>query len=487
MLAGLIAFASSSCKKVLEPELEYAVDGTRLSTITDFERVLNGAYGGMRSGNYYNFMYLNGADVSTDNLVETSASLGNNRTLAQWQFNTGTGEIASAWIGPYSVINQANSVLDNIENLVEQTPGEKNRIKGQALAIRALGHFDLMRYFAASYERNSSELGVVIKLRSEADFPARVTVKESYDQIYKDLTEAEELLGSIDKAINAGSRRIRMDINAVRALRARVSLYAGDWQDAKDYATKVIDNSGIALSNIGVYGAALTSNAIQEPTSFQAVWFDDFNNSAETIFAVAFNVGQGGPGFFPNDGLNAFTVSEDWKGLFGSSPTNDVRYNITYDPSASPSTESYLKYSGRYDASTVSIPRNGNVDVKVFRMAEMYLIRAEANFNLGLDAEARDDVRTLRGNRIQGYNPASDNVVDILGEIQLERRKELVGEGHRWFDARRYQLGFDREVTGDCTSTAPECVLPAGDKRFILPIPLGEMDANSNMVQNPGW
>lgn len=488
LVAAVTALSAGGCKKVLEPELKYAIEASRLVTIQDFDRVLNGAYAAMRSTGYYAFGYSGGGDIPTDNMVETTASLGNNRPLSQWYYNTPSDVVSRVWIAPYSAINQANAVLDNIDNLKETVSGQKNRIKGQALAVRALGHFDLIRFFAASYDRNSDALGIAIKLKSEATYPPRNTVKECYDQIYQDLTEAERLLQEIDQPIN-GTRKIRMDLHAVRALRARVSLYAKDWADAKKYADLVINQSGVTLAGITA-GVTLTGSSITNTTTFQSVWFNDLNTATEVIFAVAFNVGQGLPGFFPNDGMNAYTVSEDWKNLFGGSPTNDVRYNVTYDPSAIPSTNSYRKFTGRFNGT--SLPRDGNVDVKVFRMAEMYLIRAEANFNLGNDADARADIKTLRQNRISGYNPITDNVVDILENIQIERRKELVGEGHRWFDAKRYGLGFDRGTTpgsGDCPNTAPDCSLPAGDYRFIFPIPQSELLANPAMKaqQNPGW
>lgn len=489
-LTGLIVLATGACKKVLEPELKYAIEASRLSTITDFERVLNGAYATMRGVGYYSFGYTGGGDVGTDNMIETTASLGNNRPLAQWYYNPGSGVVARVWNSPYSTINQANAVLDNIDNLKETIPGQKNRIRGQALALRALAHFDLMRFFAASYDRNSDALGVAIKLKSEATFPPRNTVKECYDQIYKDLTEAEELLQNIDVAINSGSRKTRLDIHGVRAIRARVSLYAKEWADAQKYADLVITNSGINLGDISLSGVGLTTSSINNTTSFQSVWFNDLNTVAEVIFAVAFNTGQGAPGFFPNDGMDAFTVSNDWLSLFGSNPTNDVRYNVTYNPSASPATRSYLKFTGRFTGS--SLPRDGIVDVKVFRMAEMYLIRAEANLNLGNEDDARADIRTLRQNRISGYNPFTDPIGDVLEAIQIERRKELVGEGHRWFDAKRYGLGFNRGAApgdGDCPNTAPDCSIEAGDFRFVFPIPQDEILANPAMKnqQNQGW
>jgi len=489
-LAGVMLFSASACKKVLEPELEYAIEASRLKSITDFERVLNGSYAFMRNDGYYRFGYTGGGDVGTDNMFETASSLGNNRSLSQWFYNSGSTGVGRIWLSPYQVINQANAVLENIDNLAETTPGQKNRIRGQALALRALAHFDLMRFFAVEYERNSPALGVAIKTKSEASFPARSTVKECYDFIYKDLADAEELLGDVDVAINPSNRRIKLDIHGARAIRARVSLYAKEWADAKEYADKVI-TLGPSLGSIAG-GVGLTPSTVGSTSSFQSVWFNDLNSGAETIFAVAFNVGQGSPGNFPLDGVNAFTVSSDWRSLFGATPTDDVRYNVTYNPSASPISNSYLKFSGRFNGT--AIPRDGNVDVKVFRIAEMHLIRAEANFQLGNLADAKSEIYFLRQNRIANYLPINDPIFDneIFDEIKIERRKELVGEGHRWFDARRYGLGFDRGAApgdGDCPSTAPDCSIEAGDYRFVYPIPLGEIQANPAIrsQQNPGW
>jgi hypothetical protein len=171
--------------------------------------------------------------------------------------------------------------------------------------------------------------------------------------------------------------------------------------------------------------------------------------------------------------------------------TNDVRYSaytgIINSNGGNPR-RVVTKYLGK--GSFV----DGVTDFKVFRTAEMYLVRSEAYAlrNTGTDAMlAVEDLNTLRNNRINGNTPLSlGNVPAILAAIQDERRRELFAEGHRWFDLKRTTRTIDRNP--DCTSSAASpgtvCELAPNSRSWTWPIPQDEIDVNPNILpQNPGY
>ncbi len=441
--------------------------------MSDVDDHLTGTYSGFRSVNYYARAYGVLADMMAEDVAENVESLGNYREIVDWLYVANDGNIAAAWITPYLVINNANLVLANLERFNEEAAGQKARIRGQALAIRALAHFDLMRYFAQSYDRNSTALAVPIKLVSAITTPPRNTVKEVYDQIYADLTEAKTLLsGTLDKAINTAASRSRIDAIVVDAIHARVALYAKDYPQAITSATNAINSS---------LGLATRAN-------FPSIWTQDAVAN-EVIWSIPFLPGQGFPGgdiFFAVNNRLSFIPSQDLLDLYDTD--TDVRYSSYFaDDLVMPTPPNRdgqivpVKYLGRGGI------KDGNTNYKVFRMAEMYLIRAEAYANNNQDGLAMGDLNTLRAARIEDYINENLSGAVLKQAIADERRKELFIEGHRWFDLRRAGAAIIRG--GDCAAPATACELPANSHRWVWPIPQDELDANPAMAgqQNPNY
>ena len=174
-----------------------------------------------------------------------------------------------------------------------------------------------------------------------------------------------------------------------------------------------------------------------------------------------------------------FVPSEALTGIYDA--VNDIRYSryfLTLDEDENlPFPVVQEKYPNSFN------------DVRLFRVAEMYLTRAEATVrNEGDFTSALSDLNALRTQRIANYTDET-STAGLLNRILLERRRELAMEGHRWFDIRR---DMDRSNIGvirgnDCLAPATRCTLEAGNFRFILPIPQSEILANENMVQNLGY
>jgi starch-binding outer membrane protein, SusD/RagB family len=465
--------ALSSCEKVIEVEPEFQRDADFLfNNLDDYEFALTGAYARFRNVAYFG----SGAqttgtwsqlpDMMSDNLVQTSEDLANWANQTNWVYTADEDDIAQGWLAAYSVITQANIVLRNIDNFANENPGRVNRLKGQALAIRAMAHFDLLRYWAVSYDRNSTELGVpYLETVDPEAKPGRESVKENYDKIFRDLELAETLLGNVDRAINRTNRAF-IDQIVVQAILARVNLYAKNYQAAEDYATLVIAARPLATR-----------------AQFPGIWTDA--NFSEVIWSVNFNAGEGSASSGTYNGpsnRNRFRPSTE---LLNEYTSNDIRFTSYFgvrNLSGNPRTV-MTKFLSRGAA-----PDN-LVDWKVFRTGEMYLIRAEARAMKATPdlVGALLDLNALRAARIEGYVPAV--IVGqqaLLDAIALERRKELIGEGHRFFDLKRTTRSIVRQ---NCVAPVTNCTLEPSAREWAWPIPQAEIDANPTIEgqQTPGY
>lgn len=474
-LALSFAFAITSCAKLVdEVNPTHILDASNaFKTIENYEAGLNGAYAQLRSVNTYGRNQSVIPDMMSDNLSESPENLPQGtRGMVDWVYAADNGAVEGGWLGLYAVINATNVVINGIDALT--TPANQktaNRIKGQALALRAWLHFDLLKWFANNYERNSNEAGVPIMTTVSSQNPnlrpSRATVKEVYDRIFADLNEALRLLGDVDRAINTAARRVNIDVTAVNAMLARISLYAGQDADAIRFATNVINALPLATR-----------------AQFPGIWRDD--NAAEVAWAIRFNPGEGGPAlevYSPagNDRAS-FDASPDMVALYDQA--NDIRFN-SYMASGfstrAPRPASRfipIKYLGKGNN------RDGVVDFKVLRTGEMFLIRAEARQRSGDQTGALQDLNTLRAARIANFTPGTESGAALAQAIANERRRELFLEGHRWFDLKRTTRTINRQ---NCRPPATQCSLASNSNKWTWPIPTPELNANPNMTQNAGY
>ncbi len=433
-----------------------------IQSVEDLELALVGAYATLRSGSLYREAMVYLPDILADNMRIGPTNGGRFRTQTNWLYTAGND--IGVWAAAYTLIFRANTVINNAEQF-EDGP-YKNRIVGQAYALRAFGHFDLLRYYGQEYNRNSTRLGVPVVKFFEIGTPPRATVAEVYDQVFEDLGTARTMLGDVDKDIQETGPYF-MDQRAVTALLARVSLYAEEWEDAADYASQVISTN--SLAGIGEY---------------PGIWREDDLND-EILFGVLFATrDEGTLGSRLYDAVldipQQFTYTASLGDLYDK--TNDIRFStFVLENTTTSSDDVYLtiKYLGRGG-------ENGLNNAKVLRVSEMYLIRAEAYTNIpGRDTDALADLNALRDSRISAYVPENLSGDALKEAIRVERRKELVAEGHRWFDLRRTNESIARGT--DCRGITLNCTLPTGDSRFIYPIPQDEILANPNMKQNDGY
>jgi hypothetical protein len=195
-----------SCNKEIEIDPTHSASiENAFKSITDVETSLSDVYNSMRAVGYYGRNLSVMGDMMTDNLTEIGTSLANFREMTDWAYSSNNGTVAETWQACFLVINAANIIINNVDKFT--TPAlqkQANSIKGQAIGIRALVHFDLLRIFADSYDRNATGVGIpyittsVLESSPIAFKPSRLTIKESYDKIYADIAAAKLLLADIN-------------------------------------------------------------------------------------------------------------------------------------------------------------------------------------------------------------------------------------------------------------------------------------------------
>jgi hypothetical protein len=469
ILSFLIASSLlGGCSKFIDVEPTHDLDGEKFfKNLDDIEYELVGTYARLRSSSWFGDdtnPFLSLPDMISDNLYETIYSLRNFTTHIRWAITEDDTRITNVWTAGYNVILNANIVLNKIESLASENPERANRLKAQAYVLRAMAHFDLMRYFADNYDRNSTALGVpYTKSIDKFNKPPRITVKEDYDMIYADLNEAMNLFQNMDRDINVGGGRAFIDEFVAKALLARISLYNKSYVDAINYATDVIDEFPIA-----------------NRATYPQIWTDATLN--EVIWSYTFNAGEGRIAgniyWAPNDRLS-FTVSKALEATYDK--VNDIRYSTFYIENYRPNVTGFKKHLAKQ--AMITKP-DGVVNYKVFRTSEMYLIRAEAKLKQPTPdpAGALDDLDEVRMARINGFTSGGETGAALEDAIALERRKELIAEGHRFFDLKRTV----RTINRDNCSVA--CTLASNNRAWTWPIPTAEILANPNIGnQNPGY
>lgn len=465
--AGLAAiiFLSGCSKSFLELKNPQAIDFDHISDLASLTTASTGVYSLFKQSDYYNRTFLVVPEVMTDNAFISIRNSG--RYLNEDRFTVTNGDtyITGAWRLMNQVVANANLALAAGEAITFPATEQEqaNQIMGELHACRALAFFDMVRFYAQPYNfsANAAHNGVPVYLRpsNQIIYPTRESVAKVYDQIIADLKLAETLMSA--KRKNGHFTAI-----AARALLAKVYLYKEDWENAELYATKVMDDNTYTL----------LSNA-----DYVAGWAAKFN--AESILEVGntptSNSGSDGIGYLTEQGGYGDLLAT--KELYDTYTASDVRRKLIV-PGKRQGGEPAAYFIKKYPNGVNTKDDNP----KVLRMAEMYLVRAEARAELSRSgapklAGALEDLNRI----VKRADPSAADVSlsgdELVQRIILERRKELAFEGNRLFDLNRKKMG----VTNIQSDAQANYTYP--HNRFIMPIPYDEINANPNMEQNPGW
>lgn len=440
-----------SCKKYLTVEPVNAVsDETTIFDKTSSETALRAVYRqmgniGYYGENYVTFGYFPSGDIK-------NLTTGGSANFVNVNFRSDDVLFNTTWVAIYSAINRANHVITKVPSVNDPalTTALKNQYVGEAKFLRALAYFDLARAWG----------GVQIVLEPTTSLQNRPAVKrstlaETYAQVLKDLEEAEPVLPD---AVN----RIRATRRTVWALRARLHLYKKEWAQAEEYATRLIDKTA-DYKLLKPYSTWFANNVIATQESIFELQFSLQNPNA-TRLQMAHSSNGGQYRYAPNDRfvqlLNNPAVGGGRSALIGSITQSGI-------------TNWYGNLYYRKDASDPAY---------IFRIAEMYLIRAEARAqlnNLSVTNGALFDLNQVRDRA--GLTPAvATTQTDVLRAIEEERRYEFAFEAHRWYDLAR--TGRAKAVL-----EALDPNVKVDDHEYLFPIPVTQIQLDPNLEQNPGY
>ncbi|MDT3402168.1 RagB/SusD family nutrient uptake outer membrane protein [Mucilaginibacter terrae] len=428
---------TASCKKYLEEIPNNALPTE--AAITDLgtaRAAIIGAYD--RVQGYYASSYPTLGTITTDNVV-FNGTLSEYLQLDQNAVPTDNVITVSAYQNIYRAINSANSVLFYVPNVTDPllTVAEKNKILGEAYFIRALSYFDLARGWG----------GVQLQLKPTTDLSVlkgikRSTLDQTYDQVLADLIQAEQLLPE------DASTRNRAQKSAARALRARLHLYRKQWADAETYATQVISNTKYSL--VKPYKSFFTA-PFQTAESVLELAYSV--NDRNTYWNLWYPSSAGGQYTLkPSDAL----VAKLNNPLIGGTRSTLIAgtgasvYGVLYNTTATGTDPSYL-----------------------IRIAELYLIRAEARAQQNKLLDAAADLNLVRARADVGITTAATQPT-LLQAIEDENGVEFAFEAHRWFDLVR-------------TERAGAVLGVTNRNYWLFPIPYSDILSDPDVTQNPGY
>jgi starch-binding outer membrane protein, SusD/RagB family len=471
----IIVGLASACKKdflVQTPRLSQSNELT-LSSYKGLASSTAGVYSRLCATSWYGAGLVITADIKGGNAKRGSVQSG--RYVDEYLWNNSPSSTSQLWTDAYATIAKANNVINVIDGGFTEatiTQEQLDQLKGECLFMRALSYFDLARVYCQPYVAGRDNLGVPVVLKTENGYPARNTVGEVYDRVVEDLLTSVDLLSATSPIKPDAAWATKTTSNA---LLAKVYIYMGNWQGAADYATTVIGTPGLSLFTAADY-----------TTWDNGGYWGSGGPGAEIIFQVDGSEGNSSHGYWeaisymmdPN-GYGDVAASNDVRDLYEA---GDVRANLFLQPSKYPGEYWSLKYPGRLGKT----PKR-EYNTPVLRLAEMYLIRAEAILNGASTSgvTALSDFNAIRTNR----GLAAASTVDLT-EIYRERRRELCFEGNELFDLARTQRSLVRvDYTGLANKNITFVAGGSPDANYLwaMPIPQAEKDANVNMVQNPGY
>ncbi|MCE7040343.1 RagB/SusD family nutrient uptake outer membrane protein [Dyadobacter sp. CY312] len=437
ILATSLIFSLGSCGNFLEVEPRASISDQQ--TIIDkvsSETAIRGAYDSFRS--YYSVNLQSIGYLSGDN-IQWTGSQSQVQEFINHSVNAENATISGVWNGIYTTLNRINHVIDKVPAVSDPllTDALRNQIVGEAYFLRALGYFDLARIWG----------GVPIITKptlSPQDNRgiARATQAEVYSQVIADLELAEPLLP-------ATTDRFRATRKTVWALKARYYLYQKNYAKAEEYADKVIADASYKLVK-----------------PYNAFFANDARGTEESVFEIFYSInetnshrGQWQPQ--QNGGTRQWAPNDAFVALVNDPAIGGTRNTLVAKDNQN------RWYGNLYYRSPATDP------TFVIRIAELYLIRAEARASLDKPAGAIADLDAVRERAGLAKTTASTKA-DILLAIENERRIEFALEPHRWFDLVRTERAA--------------AVLNVNDpNKLLLPIPAEQLLTDKALKQNPGY
>jgi hypothetical protein len=353
---------------------------------------------------------------------------------------------------------------------------DKKIIKGQALAYRGYAYYYLIQLYAKRYDSSSasSDLGVPLLTTFTADPQPRSTVAKVYDQIETDLKEAINLLAGYKRGDKS-----QLDVSVANGLLARAALYKGDYSNAKQYAAAARSASTGRLMNATEY-----KDGFNDTTNPEWLW-GSVMIADQTLYFYAFHA-------YMSWNFNSTNIRQAPKCisrvLYDQISETDLRKTL-WEPAPTTAnfplpatTYSRFPYMNRKYA--VKDASSSVADVLYMRLAEMYLIEAEAKARLG-ESDAAQVLYNLVSTRDPAYTLSTKSGQALIDEILVQRRVELWGEGFRFGDLKRLNLPLDRRNSNHNQTLCTVLFYEAGGVDWQWHFPIDEENSNPELEPNP--
>lgn len=478
-----ISLAISSCSNFLDVTPTNMGDSnSSIQTAADAKVIINGLMSKMANVAYYGRNFPLYADAKGGDFTIASQGRGYDY-LYVFNHSASSNPYSGIWTQGFHALVQINNLLTNIDKLVAAGSTENfNTYKGQALTARALINFDLVRLYGKPYNMDKSSLGIpnVTKVLEYSTQEKRISVEENYKQIVQDLKDAENIL---PKSKSDGY----FNFFANKALQARVYLYMNDYENALKSAQEVIDSKVYTLYSNENWVKSWTGMFGTESILELGVYPNEADAGTSSLGAMFRRKGHGSTAILGN-----FVAADPFLTKLKKDDT-DVRWGVmAYDEVGTTHLGAIYKYSG---STTLAGDKNSTanstaVNIKVVRLSEVYLIAAEAAL---LKPSPDKALAANYLNAIRQRSPKLDAATSstiTLDMIADERSKELLGEGHRFFDMMRWNksITFDDDL-GNISTTNRQKTIDRTFFKTILPISLDEMNANPAIAnqQNTGY
>lgn len=452
---GSLLLSLSACDKELTTAPTTAVPESLLYNTTDnIETVLNGTW------SYMSDTYFTYANPGYSSILRTSDAMGNDVAVLPSKYgyrdaypftemiDNSKTRVNAFWTILYRVINNCNNVISKVD-AAEGAQQEKDRIKGQALALRANSYLTLATFYQFSYLKDPNAKAV--PLYTEPTSPQTVgkpkaTLKEIYDVILSDLSQAETLLANYKRPAGA---KYKINTDVVRGLLARAYLNTGRWAEAAEKAAAARAGYGYMTSNDYYSGFNDLNNA-------EWIWGHG-QTTEQNVASYSFHyldVSSASSYYY------SFMADPYFMTLFSA---GDIRKQLfLWD--GLPGREGYLRYQ------KFKFRSNQTADIVLMRSSEMTLIEAEGNARSNRLPQAVQKLNELRAARNAALlDIAGQSQQAIVDTILVERRKELWGEGFSLSDILRTQSSVTRKayVTGNSTPIAVSVTAPDGTVKQV--------------------
>ena len=485
---------------------------------------LNNIYSAIRNNHQGETMYL--TDLQADYL---NLTINNRRDVIRdfqryGELNSSNGNILNIWDTQYNIIANINAAIEGTENKENQE--EIKPLRGELFLSRAYCYSYLVTHFCKPYNAtnaaNDLGLPLVIEKMDSREAPLRSSLADTYQFILSDIEKAIHLLSNQTGRVGATT----FTVDAAKALKARVLLYKTDWVQALQVAEELINSGKYPLVNtqtdleavwkndatnetITQLTSGVIGSNIERPANHNDLYlFEDKNMTFPFPAVPPFPVCGGNrpyladPNVVPTGTFVNLFNNNDWRKSVYIKQIDlsvDMPDFFTYDCPD----ENLAYVVNKY-------PRNEQLSIEndfflyyghkptLFRIAETYLIAAEAAYKAANETKAKTYLNTLRHARgLTSANDITSSGTALFTDIQNERNRELCFEGFRLFDLNRWGLGVQRGtpqtlsfnlVLDTPANELTQLNLPAGHYKMVWPIPQKLINhEKGRWQQNPGW